>query len=150
MIRCMFFALALSWSQQAVAQDCYQSAEYPFWTLTEGQTGPTKSHGYGFFWNQGGKIVELSTGSIGTGILGRQATEVQSGETHTYIYICNTLVFDMTPYELGCSRENPGSWDSEDEWRPSCCETATAPRGAEAPQSKSCLAQAAQQGAAAN
>jgi hypothetical protein len=139
MIRAVFVVLALISGERAIAGNCYQSAEYPFWTLTEGMT---KEYGYGFLWNQGGRIVELSTGSIGTGILASSATEVGSGEGHAFIYICNTLVFDMTPYELGCSRENPGEFYSPDvEWRPSCCEKVSSIRGAESRASNSCSAQ---------
>jgi hypothetical protein len=87
--------LALTATAQA---ECYVSEENPMDTLTEGRT----KHGYGFIWKQGGKTIELSTGGIGTGIIARQASELESDEVHTYLYVRDVLVFDMVPYDAGC------------------------------------------------
>ena len=74
------------------------SEEDPMDTLTEGET----KLGYGFIWKQDGKTIELSTGGIGTGIVARQASELESGEVHAYLYVRDTLIFDMVPYHAGC------------------------------------------------
>jgi hypothetical protein len=78
--------------------ECYVSQEDPMWTLTEGEI----SIGQGFIWKQGDKTVELSTGGIGTGIIARQASE-ENGRIHTYLFVGNVLVFDMSPYDPGCA-----------------------------------------------
>ena len=78
--------------------ECYVSEEDPMDTLTEGET----RLGYGFIWKQGDKTIELSTGGIGTGIIARQASEFESGEVHTYLYVRDVLIFDMVPYDAGC------------------------------------------------
>ena len=78
--------------------ECYVSEEDPMDTLTEGET----KLGYGFIWKQDGKTIELSTGGIGTGIVARQASELESGEVHAYLYVRDALIFDMVPYHAGC------------------------------------------------
>jgi hypothetical protein len=75
--------------------ECYVSAENPDWTLSE----ETTKLGRGLIWMQGRKRIELSTGGMGTGTLARAATEEESGEIHTYLYVRGVLVFDMVPYE---------------------------------------------------
>jgi hypothetical protein len=86
---------------------CYTSAENPDWTLTDAVT----KDGAGFVWMQGKKRVELTVGSIGTGIVARMATEA-NGKVHTYLSLPNLLVLDMVPYEAGCPGDR--TWVDKD------------------------------------
>ena len=64
------------------------------WTLTE-------TEGNELIWDRGDEKIVLITGSIGSGIPGRTATE-PDGTFHTYREVRDVLVFDMSVYEPGC------------------------------------------------
>lgn len=81
----------------AAYNKCFTSEEDPTWTLTEGVTNV----GAGLLWKRGQAQTFLTSGAIGTGIMARSATE-PDGTTHAYLYVGDTLVFDMVPYEAGC------------------------------------------------
>src|SRR5262249_45694430 len=97
-LRALVFLVLLA--SPALADDdryhqCYTSQENPGWTIVKDQISVGE-----LLWHKGGKVVELTTTSTGTGIA-RSATE-QDGTVHTYLYVGETLVFDMVPYEPGC------------------------------------------------
>jgi hypothetical protein len=68
-------------------------------------------YGAGFIWMQGKKRVELTVGSIGTGIVAQMATE-DDGKMHTYLSLPDLIVLDMVPYERGCPGDR--TWVDKD------------------------------------
>jgi len=79
------------------AERCYTSELNPSTTITDDGT----NYGRTLVKNVEGKTIVMSTMSGGTGMRVRVAME-EGGKTHTYRYVGDTLIMDMTAYELGC------------------------------------------------
>jgi hypothetical protein len=83
--------LALLLSSTAALADgaCFRFVDDPNWTIKEVDGG--------FLWERGGSSQILTTGSAGTGISTRVATD-EDGKMHPYIYVGDSLVIDMQLY----------------------------------------------------
>jgi hypothetical protein len=95
-------ALTLAATASHAADSCYSNPVYPEITVTYGDGGLV-------YHNGDQTIVMTDNGSGGTGIAARSAIEAD-GTEHQYMFVGDTLVVDMVPYELGC----PGGhvwWD---------------------------------------
>jgi hypothetical protein len=87
---------------QAAAEpgDCYRLEIDPVrpnafrWTLTE-------TEGNELIWDRGDEKIVLITGSGGSGIPVRAAFEPDE-TMHSYRWVGDVLVFDMSVYEPGC------------------------------------------------
>ena len=99
------FVVAFPVASEAAAE-CYSSFDNPSITIIA-----YTDDMYTLVEKVDGKTTVMRTESGGTGIATRTATE-PDGTTHQYRYIGNTLVMDMSAYELGC----PGghSWVNDD------------------------------------
>jgi hypothetical protein len=87
-------AWALAATSSHAADSCYSNPAYPEITMTYGDSGLV-------YHNGDQTIVMTDNGSGGTGIAARSAVEA-NGTEHQYMFIGDTLVVDMVPYELGC------------------------------------------------
>lgn len=76
----------------AEAKECYALVQDPSWTITD--NGDVT-----FTWHRGGEAVELVTGSAGTGIPRRVASDLAANENHAYFFHKGDLIFDMDVYE---------------------------------------------------
>jgi hypothetical protein len=87
-------ALALAATASHAADSCYSNPAYPELTMTYGDSG--------LVYHRGDETTVMTlNGGGGTGIAARSAIEAD-GTEHEYMFIGDTLIVDMVPYEPGC------------------------------------------------
>jgi len=83
-------ALLLSATPALADKSCYEFVDDPNWKIVEIDGG--------FRWTRGANETTLTTGSAGTGISTRVATD-EAGNMHPYIFVGDALVIDMQLYQ---------------------------------------------------
>ncbi|MDX0227187.1 hypothetical protein RWA06_04535 [Sinorhizobium meliloti] len=77
----------------AFAAECYTNAEDPNWTITKTEDG--------YRWGQGGKTVDASEGSGGTGVPVRTLV-TEDGSVSRFMFHKGDMIVEMEIYTPGC------------------------------------------------
>jgi hypothetical protein len=85
-------------SEAANAAECYQLLEDPGLANPPAPWTITVNDNWTLTWHQGDTTVELVTGSAGTGIPRRIASNLSTRETYPYLFHKGDLIFDMSIY----------------------------------------------------